>query len=75
MTGTSSTLPRVFEHGQVRAYPALADAGNAVDIRLFETEAEADAAMLRGTRRLLLLAVPSGARAVAAACRSAPSWP
>ena len=59
------SLPRVFEHGQVRAYPALADAGNAVDIRLFETEAEADAAMLRGTRRLLLLAVPSGARAVA----------
>jgi ATP-dependent helicase HrpA len=59
------SLPRVFEHGQVRAYPALADAGNAVDIRLFETEAEADAAMLHGTRRLLLLAVPSGARAVA----------
>jgi ATP-dependent helicase HrpA len=59
------SLPRVFEHGQVRAYPALADAGNAVDIRLFETEAEADAAMLQGTRRLLLLAVPSGARAVA----------
>ena len=59
------TLPRVFEHGQIRAYPALADAGNAVDIRLFETEAEAAAAMLRGTRRLLLLAVPSGARAVA----------
>ncbi len=59
------SLPRVFEHGQVRAYPALADAGNAVDIRLFETEAEAGAAMLQGTRRLLLLAVPSGARAVA----------
>ncbi len=59
------SLPRVFAHGQVRAYPALADAGDAVDIRLFETEAEADAAMLQGTRRLLLLAVPSGARAVA----------
>jgi ATP-dependent helicase HrpA len=59
------TLPRVFEHGQVRAYPALADAGDSVDIRLFETAAEADAAMLQGTRRLLLLAVPSGARAVA----------
>ena len=69
------SLPRVFEHGQVRAYPALADAGNAVDIRLFETAAEADAAMLQGTRRLLLLAVPSGARAVAGRCRSAPSWP
>ncbi|HTT51234.1 MAG TPA: ATP-dependent RNA helicase HrpA [Streptosporangiaceae bacterium] len=59
------SLPRVFAHGQVRAYPALADAGDAVDIRLFETETEADAAMLGGTRRLLLLQVPSGARAVA----------
>jgi ATP-dependent RNA helicase HrpA len=59
------SLPRVFTHGQVRAYFALADAGDAVDIRLFETEAEADTAMLQGTRRLLLLQVPSGARAVA----------
>ena len=68
------TLPRVFSAGQVRGYPALADAGDAADIRLFETEAEAQAAMRQGTRRLLLLAVPSGARAVAAGCRSAPSW-
>jgi ATP-dependent helicase HrpA len=59
------TLPRVFSHGQVRAYPALADTGDAVDVRLFETRAQADAAMLRGTRRLLLLQVASGARAVA----------
>jgi ATP-dependent helicase HrpA len=58
-------LPRVFADGQVRAYPALADAGDAVDVRLFETEAEAAAAMRRGTRRLVLLQVPSGARAVA----------
>ena len=56
------TLPRVFTHGQVTAYPALADTGDAVDVRLFETEAEAGAAMLRGTRRLLLLQVPSGVR-------------
>ena len=59
------TLPRVFSQGEVRAYPALADTGTAVDVRLFETRAQADAAMLRGTRRLLLLQVPSGARAVA----------
>jgi ATP-dependent helicase HrpA len=59
------TLPRVFSQGEVRAYPALADTGDAVDVRLFETRAQADAAMLRGTRRLLLLQVPSGARAVA----------
>src|SRR6202012_3198451 len=58
------SLPRVFEHCHVRAYPALADPGNAVDIRLLETEAEAAEGMLPGTRRLLLLAVPSGARAV-----------
>ena len=59
------TLPRVFSQGEVRAYPALADAGTAADVRLFETQAQADAAMLRGTRRLILLQVPSGARAVA----------
>jgi len=64
-TWDMDTLPRVFSHGQVRAYPALADAGDSVDIRLFDTQAEADAAMRRGTRRLVLLQVPSGVRAVA----------
>jgi len=59
------TVPRVFDDGRVRAYPALADAGDAVDIRLFETEARASAAMWGGTRRLLLLQVPSGVRSVA----------
>ena len=59
------TLPRVFTRGRVTAYPALADTGDAVDVRLFETEAEAGAAMLRGTRRLLLLQVPSGVRSIA----------
>jgi ATP-dependent helicase HrpA len=47
------------------AYPALVDAGDAVDVRLFQTEAEASAAMLRGTRRLLLLQVSSGLRSIA----------
>jgi ATP-dependent helicase HrpA len=59
------TLPRVFESGPVRGYPALADAGNAVDIRVFDTRADADAAMGPGTRRLLLIAVPSGVRSIA----------
>ncbi len=59
------SLPRVFSDGQIRAYPALADAGDSVDIRLFDSEAEASASMLRGTRRLLLLQVPSGVRSVA----------
>ena len=55
----------MFTSGQVRGYPALADAGSSVDIRLFDTEAEPNASMRRGTRRLLLLAVPSGVRSIA----------
>jgi ATP-dependent helicase HrpA len=59
------TLPRVFTRGQVTGYPALADAGNSVDVRLFPTTAQADVAMAAGTRRLLLLQVPSGMRSIA----------
>ena len=59
------TLPRVFTDQRVRGYPALEDAGDAVDIRLFETPAQASEAMWRGNRRLLLLAVPAGVRSVA----------
>ena len=59
------TLPRVFSAGQVRGYPALADSGNAADVRVFDTEAEADASMRLGVRRLLLIAVPSGVRSIA----------
>ena len=59
------SLPREFARGQVRAYPALRDAGDAVDIVLFETRAQADESMRIGNRKLLLLAVPSGARSVA----------
>ena len=58
-------LPKVFSQGQVRAYPALRDAGDSVDIVLFETPAQAAESMRKGNRRLLLLQVPSGARAVA----------
>jgi len=59
------TLPRVFEDGQVRGYPALVDAGDSVSVALQETRAQADAVMRRGTRRLILLQVPSGVRAFA----------
>jgi ATP-dependent helicase HrpA len=59
------SLPREFSDGQVRAFPALAVAGDAVDIRLFDTRAQADAAMWRGNRRLLLIGVPTGAGGVA----------
>jgi ATP-dependent helicase HrpA len=43
----------------VRGYPALVDAGAGVDVRVFATAAERDAAMKAGIRRLLRLAVPS----------------
>jgi ATP-dependent helicase HrpA len=59
------TLPRVFTRDQVTAYPALADAGDWADVRLFATEAEARASQAAGTRRLLLLQVPSGLRSIA----------
>jgi ATP-dependent helicase HrpA len=65
VTWDFDALPREFARGQVKAYPALKDTGSAVDIALFETRAEADEAMRTGNRRLLLLAVPSGARSVA----------
>ena len=54
-------LPAVFREGTVVAYPALADAGTTVDVRLFETEAAARSAMWAGTRRLILLGAPSPA--------------
>jgi ATP-dependent helicase HrpA len=62
---TIGTLPRVFTSGQVTGYPALADAGDSVDVRLFPTEAEASRSMLAGTRRLILLHVPAGVRSIA----------
>ncbi|NLU76353.1 ATP-dependent RNA helicase HrpA [Streptomyces sp. HNM0575] len=56
------TLPRIFETrrgGQpVKAYPALVDDGDSVSVHLFDTEAEQQQAMWRGTRRLILLNIP-----------------
>ncbi|MCZ4096039.1 MULTISPECIES: ATP-dependent RNA helicase HrpA [Streptomyces] len=60
---TIGSLPRTFETrrgGQpVKAFPALVDEGASVAVRLFDTEAEQSAAMWRGTRRLILLNIPS----------------
>jgi ATP-dependent RNA helicase HrpA len=60
---TIGTLPRTFETrraGQpVCAYPALVDDGTSVSVQLFDTEAEQARAMWRGTRRLVLLNIPS----------------
>jgi len=58
-------LPRVFREGSVVAYPALADAGQTVDVRLFETGDAARSAMWAGTRRLILLGAPSPVKSVA----------
>ncbi|MEV0491079.1 ATP-dependent RNA helicase HrpA [Streptomyces atratus] len=67
LTGwTIGTLDRVFETrraGQpVKAYPALVDqegaAAGTVAVRLFDTEAEQQQAMWRGTRKLILLNIP-----------------
>ncbi|WP_405389583.1 ATP-dependent RNA helicase HrpA [Streptomyces sp. NBC_01102] len=59
---TIGTLDRIFETrraGQpVKAYPALVDQGGTVAVRLFDTEAEQQQAMWRGTRKLILLNIP-----------------
>jgi len=60
------SLPRTVElAGGLRGYPALADEGEAVGIRICETPEEQAASMAAGTRRLLRLTVPSPARWVA----------
>ncbi len=64
------TLPRVFRQTraglEVRGYPALVDDGTPVSIAVLGTEEEQRSAMVLGVRRLLLLAVPSPAPAIAA---------
>ena len=56
-------LPRVIEAERgghpVRAYPALVDEGRSVAVRLLGTAEEQAEAMRHGTRRLLLLGLPS----------------
>jgi ATP-dependent helicase HrpA len=73
---TLGALPRVFETrrgGQpVKAYPALADDGDSVSVRLFDTEAEQQQAMWNGTRRLILLNIPSDPAKFAASKMSNP---
>ncbi|GKX57987.1 ATP-dependent RNA helicase HrpA [Leminorella grimontii] len=57
------SLPERYEQKRggysVKAYPALTDDKDSVGIRLFETEQEQQASMWQGTRRLLLLNIPS----------------
>jgi ATP-dependent helicase HrpA len=60
---TIGALPRMIEEArgayQVRAYPALVDEGDSVAVRVFDSARAADRAMVAGTRRLLLLSIPS----------------
>jgi ATP-dependent helicase HrpA len=51
------TLPETGD--TVRAYPALADEGDSVAVRILESPAAQRASMAAGTRRLLLLTIPS----------------
>ncbi|GII91868.1 ATP-dependent RNA helicase HrpA [Sinosporangium siamense] len=57
-------LPKLFEQGRVKAYPALADEVTSIAIRMFETEAEQRRAMWEGTRRLILLNSVSPAKQI-----------
>ena len=52
-------LPRSVERDGVRGYPGLVEAAAAVDLRVFATETERDAAMRPGLRRLLRLCTPA----------------
>ena len=57
-------LPHTVAGGGVHGYPGLVDAGTAVDIRVFATAAERDAAGRDGLRRLLRLSAPSPVKAL-----------
>ncbi|WP_240775769.1 ATP-dependent RNA helicase HrpA [Nissabacter sp. SGAir0207] len=56
-------LPERYEQKrggyQVKAFPALVDEKESIGIRLFDSEQEQQQAMWEGTRRLLLLNIPS----------------
>jgi len=65
-TWSFGTLPKVFEQGRLKGYPALVDAGDSVSIKIFETEAEQRRSHWPGTRRLLLLGVTNPAKSLLA---------
>jgi ATP-dependent helicase HrpA len=62
------TLPRTVDTEQeglrIKGFPALVDEGDTVGVRVLTSASDQAAAMPLGTRRLLLLTVPSPARAV-----------
>lgn len=62
-TWSFGDLPKVYQQKrggyELKAYPALVDNKDSVEIKLFETELEQEQAMLIGQRRLVLLNIPS----------------
>ncbi|MEN4474304.1 ATP-dependent RNA helicase HrpA [Mycolicibacterium cosmeticum] len=66
--GDLDELPRTVERitggHPVRGYPAFVDRGTSVDIRVFASAAEQQAAMGPGIRRLLRLSVPSPTKTI-----------
>ncbi|MCB0925621.1 MAG: ATP-dependent RNA helicase HrpA, partial [Mycobacterium sp.] len=59
-----TVVQRTVDGHSVRGYPGWADTGRTVDLRVYATKAERDAAMPAGLRRLLRLAGPSPVKAV-----------
>ena len=68
-TWAFGTIERTFTQTraghEVRGFPAMVDEGTTVGLRVFGSEAEQDASHRRGLRRLLVLTLPSPAKAVA----------
>ncbi|USD66653.1 ATP-dependent RNA helicase HrpA [Vibrio sp. SCSIO 43136] len=62
-TWSFGELPKVYQQKrggyEVKAFPAIVDSKDSVEIKLFETEQEQQQAMAAGQRRLVLLNVPS----------------
>ncbi|HZC25379.1 MAG TPA: ATP-dependent RNA helicase HrpA, partial [Actinopolymorphaceae bacterium] len=67
-TWTVGQLPRSVSRQrdgfEIKAYPALVDEGTSVAVRVFEAEGAQRQAMAQGTRRLLLLSLPSAVKYV-----------
>ena len=65
---TIPALPWTFERpgagAPVKGFPSLVDEGDSVAVRVLATESEQRQQMRTGTRRLLMLAIPSPLRAV-----------
>jgi ATP-dependent helicase HrpA len=63
---TIGALQPVVQSGAVTGYPALVDEGDSVAVRVLGSATEQEQAMWAGTRKLLLLNLPSPVKGVAA---------